>query len=69
MPFALWTRQAVQELIECECGVVMPIRSVGEYLKRWGFTPQRPVKRAYEQQPLPVVGKDSRHGVLRLPHP
>ena len=27
----------------------MPIRTVGEYLKRWGFTPQKPVKRAYEQ--------------------
>jgi hypothetical protein len=27
----------------------MPIRTIGEYLKRWGFTPQKPVKRAYEQ--------------------
>jgi hypothetical protein len=27
----------------------MPIRTVGEYLKRWGFTPQKPVKFAYEQ--------------------
>ena len=27
----------------------MPIRTVGEYLKRWGFTPQKPIKRAYEQ--------------------
>ncbi len=40
--------------IERECGVVMPIRSVGEYLKRWGFTPQCPVKRAYEQQPTAI---------------
>jgi len=30
-------------------GIEMPIRTVGEYLKRWGFTPQKPVKRAYEQ--------------------
>ena len=29
----------------------MPIRTVGEYLKRWGFTPQKPLKRAYEQNP------------------
>lgn len=49
--FALWTREAVQELIEYLCGVRMPIRTVGEYLKRWGFTPQRPLKRAYEQCP------------------
>lgn len=47
---ALWTRGAVQTLIACECGVVMPIRSVGEYLKRWEYTPQKPLKRAYEQE-------------------
>lgn len=49
LDYALWTRKAVQELIEQEAGIVMPIRTVGEYLKRWGFTPQKPVKRAYEQ--------------------
>jgi len=32
----------------------MPIRTVGEYLRRWGFTPQKPVKRAYEQSPAAV---------------
>ncbi len=32
-------------------GIRMPIRTVGEYLKRWEFTPQKPVKRAYEQNP------------------
>jgi hypothetical protein len=31
--------------------VDMPIRTVGEYLKRWGFTPQKPLKKAYEQKP------------------
>lgn len=54
MPFALWTRPAVQELIERTYGVKMPIRTVGDYLWRWGFTPQRPRKRAYEQQPAAV---------------
>lgn len=52
--FALWTRPAVQELIEYLCGVRMPIRTVGEYLKRWGFTVQRPLTRAYEQCPQAV---------------
>jgi transposase len=42
MPFALWTRQAVQELIERQFALKMPIRTVGEYLRRWGFTPQKP---------------------------
>lgn len=51
LPFALWTRKAVQEAIMEHHGVALPIRTVGEYLSRWGFTPQKPVKRAYEQQP------------------
>jgi transposase len=49
LPFALWTRDAVKLLIRQWFGIAMPIRTVGEYLKRWGFTPQKPVKRAYEQ--------------------
>lgn len=53
-PFVLWTRKAVQMAIEKLFGIVMPIRTVGEYLKRWGFTPQKPAKRAYEQRPAEV---------------
>ncbi len=52
--FALWTRQAVQELIKMRFGIDMPIRTVGEYLMRWGFTPQKPLKKAYEQRPAEV---------------
>ena len=51
LAFALWTRGAVKELIRKRFGVEMPIRTVGEYLKRWGFTPQKPLKCAYEQKP------------------
>jgi transposase len=47
--FALWTRAAVGQLIEQEYGIVMPVRTIGEYLRRWGFTPQKPVKYAYER--------------------
>ena len=53
-PFALWTRQAVQQLIGQLFSIKMPIRTVGEYLKRWGFTPQKPLRRAYEQNPKAV---------------
>ena len=49
--FALWTRDAVRQLIKQETGIEMPIRTVGEYLKRWGFTPQKPLKFAYERKP------------------
>ena len=54
MPFVLWTRKAVRELIYDRFGFWMPIRTVGEYLKRWGFTPQKPAKSSYEQQPKAV---------------
>ncbi len=54
LPFALWTRPAVRALIAQETRVSMPIRTVGVYLKRWGFTPQKPLRRAYEQDPHAV---------------
>jgi hypothetical protein len=54
LAFALWTRRAVCELIEREFGIRMPVRTCGEYLRRWGFTPQKPARRAYEQNPKAV---------------
>jgi transposase len=51
---ALWTRRAVQTLIDQRCQIKMPIRTVGEYLKRWGYSPQRPANRAYEQDSVAV---------------
>jgi len=54
LPFALWTRTAVQQLIKQLWSIKMPIRTVGEYLMRWGFTPQRPLRKAYKQNPKAV---------------
>ena len=54
LPFSLWTRIAVQQLIKQLYSIQMPIRTVGEYLKRWGFTPQKPLTRAYEKNPKAV---------------
>lgn len=54
MVFALWSRAAVMQLIERECGIKLSVRGVGNYLKRWGFTPQKPIKKAYEQRPEAV---------------
>jgi len=54
LPFALWTRIAVQQLIKELYAIDMPIRTVGEYLKRWGFTPQKPLRKAYKQNPKAV---------------
>ena len=55
IPSALWTRQAVQELIKQRVGIRRPIRTVGEYLRRWGYTPQKPVRKAYKQDPKAVA--------------
>jgi transposase len=49
LPFYLWTRQAVGELVRREYGVKLSPSSIGNYLKRWGLTPQRPVRQAYER--------------------
>jgi len=54
LPFALWTRRAVQDLIRRRFSIELPIRTVGDYLKRFGFTPQKPLKRAYQQNPKAV---------------
>jgi transposase len=54
MNYALWTRQAVGELIEARYGIRLKVRNVGKYLKRWGYTPQKPLKKAYEQSPAAV---------------
>lgn len=51
LPFALWTRKAVAQLIKARYALRLPVRTLSEYLKRWGFTPQKPIKKAYEQQP------------------
>jgi len=54
LPFVLWERIGVRELIQKKFGITLALRTVGEYLKRWGMTPQRPVERAYERNPQAV---------------
>jgi len=54
LPFALWTRKAVAELIQKEFGIEIQRTAMGNYLKSWGFTPQKPKKKAYEQNPAKV---------------
>src|ERR687884_186881 len=54
LPFALWSRAAVGELIWQRFGVRLAVRTMGAYLARWGFTAQKPLRRAYEQDPAAV---------------
>jgi transposase len=54
LPFALWTREAVRDLIVRRFGIRLSVWTVGRYLNRWGFTPQKPLRRAYERDPQAV---------------
>jgi transposase len=54
LPFALWTREAVQQLLERKFDIEVSVWTVGRYLRAWGLTPQKPVRRAYEQNPAAV---------------
>jgi transposase len=55
LPFMLWTREAVRDLIEQRFQVHVSPRTAGRYLASWGFTPQKPVRRAYERNPRKVA--------------
>jgi transposase len=50
----LWNRRAVRDLIKKEYGIEMPVRTVGEYLKRWGYTAKRPTRHSKHQDPEEV---------------
>ena len=50
----LWSRRAVGELIFTEYGIRLPVRTVGEYLKRWGYTAKRPRRHNKKQDPEEV---------------
>lgn len=54
LPFALWNRKAIQSVIYQMWRIKIAIRTIGDYMKRWGFTPQKPIKRAYERNPKAV---------------
>jgi transposase len=54
LPFALWTREAVRDLIAWRFDVRVSVWTAGRYLKHWGFTPQKPIRRAYERDPEAV---------------
>ena len=55
LPGFLWTRDAVGELITQRYGRWLAPTTVGGYLRRWGFSPQKPQHRALEQNPAAVA--------------
>jgi Winged helix-turn helix len=40
LPFFLWTREAVRELIRTRYGVELALTTVGQYLKRGAWVPE-----------------------------
>lgn len=54
-PFALWTRRMVKDLILDQFGIDLSEVSVGRLLHDLGLTPQRPLRRAYQQDPARVA--------------
>jgi transposase len=63
LPFYLWTREAVAKLIQRKFAIKVSLSTAGRYLKRWGFTPQKPARRALEQNPTKV------HNWLEMEYP
>ena len=62
LPFGLWTREAVQQLILKKYDIELSRWQVGRYFpkgclwqKDWGYTPQKPISKAYEQNPKRVA--------------
>ena len=45
----MWTRNNIRQMIKEKYGIDIKLSTLGYYLARWGFTVQRPVKRAYKQ--------------------
>jgi len=55
LPFALWTAQAVRELIHKKLGKTLGLSTMQLYLKRWGFTAQKPLTRATQRDPQKIA--------------
>ena len=48
---ALWTRRAVRDLVRKEFAIDLAERTVGQYLRRWGYTSKKPARHARKQKP------------------
>lgn len=45
----MWTRENIRGLIASKYKITLGLSTLGVYLRRWGFSVQRPAKRAYKQ--------------------
>ncbi len=64
--FGLWTRRIVQTMIHDQFGVELCLTSVGKLLAQLDLTPQKPLRRAYERDPVRIeLWKKEEHPKLR----
>ncbi len=59
--YNLWTRRAIQLAVSKLLDVFMPLRTISHYMKRFGFTVQKPLKEAYEQNPKEIEKWDKKN--------
>jgi transposase len=50
----LWTRKQVADLVKRRFGITISLPTTGKYLKSWGLSPQKPIRKSYEQNPAAV---------------
>jgi hypothetical protein len=55
LPGLVWTRQQVRDLVYRWFGISLSLVTIGGYLRSWGLSPQKPVRKAYEQDPEAVA--------------
>ena len=53
---SLWTRQLFQVIIKRKLKMVVPIRTLGEYMNRWGLIPKRPIEQCCHNQSAESLG-------------
>ena len=51
LSYCLWSRQSIQDLIYKFWKIYVPLRTITDYMKKLNFTAQKPIKRAYQQNP------------------
>jgi transposase len=54
LDFGLWTRQIVAALITQKFGIRLGVTAVGRLLAELDITPQKPLRRAYERDPVAI---------------
>lgn len=55
LPGLVWTRGQVARLVTRWFGIELSLVTIGKYLRSWGLSPQKPVRKAYEQNPEAVT--------------